>query len=152
MPRSEFYAIKHLHLPLQCKRTESTIATAATKMRAGQFSQTHFDGTTNFANEHERDRRAPTTPPYLVKKHTLINSGPEIQQTGFRDPCRLAPRSSEPAMPLRLQSTRKLGPTKGWTTGLVLSLNPVLHGDSVGKALLGLRGFGAGCIGFNCFR
>ena len=25
-------------------------------------------------------------------------------------------------------------------------------GDSVGKAILGLRGFGAGCIGFRCFR
>jgi len=33
-----------------------------------------------------------------------------------------------------------------------VEVNPVLQGDSVGKAISGLRGFDAGCIGFRCFR
>ena len=30
--------------------------------------------------------------------------------------------------------------------------DPEIGRDSVGKAILGLRGFGAGCIGFRCLR
>jgi hypothetical protein len=35
--------------------------------------------------------------------------------------------------------------------GLVLSLQPGFAMSSVGKALLSLRGFGVGCIGFRCY-
>jgi hypothetical protein len=39
-----------------------------------------------------------------------------------------------------------------WMTGLVLSSQPGFAGGFGWEAILGLRGLGAGCIGFRCFR